>query len=89
MPRQGEIVRQERPSSLVKTESQEKAEVISEYLEKYALIANRALTPALLALYLEALSDLPLNRLKAGLKEWLETGDKWPWPSEIRTASEL
>ena len=80
---------QDKHSLQVKTETQERKEVISEYLEKYALIANRALTPQLLALYVEALEDVPLSRIKAGLKDWLENGDKWPWPSDIRTASEL
>ena len=88
-PQKLAIEKCEQPSSLVRTEKQEKAEVISEYLEKYALIANRALTPQLLSLYVEALADLPLNRIKAGLKEWLQEGDRFPWPSELRQASEL
>lgn len=80
---------QEKPSCLVRADERERKELISEYLEKYALIANRAVTPQLMALYVEALQDVPLRRIEAGLKFWLREGDKWPWPSDLREASEL
>lgn len=71
------------------TPEDQRRELIAGYLEKYALIANRALTPELLALYEESLADVPVNRLRAGLKEYLREGDRWPWPSDIIEASEL
>jgi len=43
----------------------------------------------MILIYVEALKDLPLSRLRAGLKEWLEEGDHFPWPSEIKEAGEL
>ena len=83
------IVLQGKHSLQIKTDEEQKSEVISEYLEKYALIANRTMTPELYGIYVEALRDLPLSRIKAGLKEWLESGDKFPWPANIREAGEL
>lgn len=89
MPLKQAIVLQKKPTSLAKSEDKEREKIISDALEKFALIANRNITPALLDIYVEALSDLPLNRLRAGVKEWLEEGDKFPWPRDIREASEL
>lgn len=87
-PKQQIVVR-EKSSLPAVTESQQRDNILTEYLEKYACIANRALTPQLMAIYEEALRDVPLTRLKAGLEEWLKEGKQFPWPSELREASEL
>ena len=63
--------------------------LISDYLEKYATIAGRAVTPQLIDIFVEALSDMPLNRIRQGLERYLKEGDRFPWPSSIRDLGEL
>jgi hypothetical protein len=85
-----QIERQSKPSSLVlKSAVDEKKELLANYMEKYAIVAGRAITPQLLAVFYEALEDVPLNRLKAGLKQYLREGVRFPWPNDIREMSEL
>jgi hypothetical protein len=68
-----------RPSDL-----EEKAEVITEYVEKFAVIAGRPVTEALYAVYIEALADLELSRIRKGLAEYLKHGTGWGWPGALR-----
>lgn len=83
------IVPQSSNSLQPPTPEEERKLVLAEYLYKYAAIANREMTAELLSIFFEALSDVPLNRLKCGLRDYLVNGDRFPWPSEIREASEL
>ena len=80
---------EKRSQTLSLAPDKERVALVGEYLYKYAVICNRQVDEEMILIYCEALKDLPLTRLNAGLKEWLEEGDKWPWPSEIRTAGEL
>ena len=77
------IVKQDSRLSLP-TERQSKADLISAYLEKYACIEGRTLTPQQYAVYIEALEDLDLRRLEKGLKAYLQEGQRWPWPGTLR-----
>jgi hypothetical protein len=63
--------------------------IIADYLEKYASIADRAISPQLISIFAEALSDMPLNRIKQGLERYLKEGERFPWPSHIRELGEL
>lgn len=84
------ITLQQQPTSLAtKPEDKQKQGLLSDYLKKYAVITNRNITPTLLRVYEEALSDMPVGRLKAGLEEWLRDGDHWPWPADIREAGKI
>jgi len=79
-----------KPSSgLSLAPDKERTALVGEYLYKYAVICNRQVDEEMILIYCEALKDLPLSRLKAGLVEWLEEGDAWPWPSQIREAGSL
>ena len=79
-----EIVKQEQPSlPVLKPEQEAKAELIFGYLQKYALIETRVLTPELIAVYCEALDDFDLRRIRKGLKKYLEQGTRWPWPGTL------
>lgn len=71
-------------SSPQRTEYDEKLDVIVGYVEKYAAIAGRAITPQLLAIYIEALDDLELRQIRKGLAEYLKCGTKFPWPGDLR-----
>lgn len=62
---------------------------MADWLEKFASIAGRAITPQMIAAYTEALSDIDDRRLVAGFEECLRTATHFPWPAEIRDASEL
>ena len=87
LPSGSGIVKQSNKPSL--TPNKEYAELIGVYLYKYAAIAKRDIDEELIGIYVEALHDLSLSRLKVGLKMWLEEGEHFPWPSEIRRESEL
>ena len=63
--------------------------LISDYLEKYATIAGRAVTPQLIEVFVEALADMPYSRIKEGLEKYLKEGDRFPWPSDVRRMGEL
>ena len=63
---------------------QQKADVITAYVEKFAAIAGRAVTPQMYAIYVEALSDLEIKRIEKGLKRYLQEGTNWPWPGMLR-----
>lgn len=58
----------------------EKAELITGYVEKFAAISGRAMTPLLFSVYIEALSGYDTRRIEKGLKAYLERGTAWPWP---------
>ena len=77
-----------RESSISLASKPEEA-IIADYLEKYATIADRAITPQLISIFAEALADMPLNRIKQGLERYLKEGERFPWPSQIRELGEL
>jgi hypothetical protein len=66
------------------TERDYKALVIAEYLEKFGTIGNRVITPQMYSLYIEALEDIELRKLRKGLVECLQSCTKFPWPGDIR-----
>ena len=72
----------------MQTEYDQKLEVITDYLEKFACISGRTLTPKLLSIYAEALEDLELRRIRKGLDMYLRDGKRWPWPGDLRDAIE-
>jgi hypothetical protein len=64
--------------------------LVGDYLCKYALICGRDLGDGeVIKVFAEALEDIEPRRLKAALEEYLKTGEKFPWPSDIRALSEL
>lgn len=73
------------------TLEQQRVSLIGEYLYKFAAIANRDLGKSgeVVTIFAEALSDLTPKELERGLKEYLNEGKGFPWPSEIRELSEL
>jgi hypothetical protein len=78
-----QIVKHEPQPLQVSQPVDEKAEVISGYLEKFASISGRALTPQVFAVYIEALSGFDTRRIEKGLKAYLERGTAWPWPGTL------
>ena len=77
-------MQQENPSFLdSKTEAQNKADVITAYLEKFGAIENRVITSQTYAVYIEALSRFELRKIEKGLKTYLEQGERWPWPGTL------
>ena len=66
------------------TLEQERTALVGSYLAKFATIANRGLDDSLIAIYVEALDDLDIGRVRKGLVEYLKVGDKWPWPGTLR-----
>ena len=69
---------------------QRRVELIGGWLEKFAAIPpGKVVTPFLITVYYEALSDIEDRRLVAGFEECLRAVPHWPWPSEVREASEL
>jgi hypothetical protein len=71
------------------TPEQRRVDLIGLWLEKFAAISGKPMTPQLIAVYVEALSDVEDRRLIAGFEECLKTATHFPWPAEIRDASEL
>ena len=65
------------------TEAEEKASVITCYVQKYAAIAGRAVTPEVFKIYVESLSRYEIRRLEKGLKSYLEQGTRFPWPGDL------
>ncbi len=61
----------------------EKADLITGYVEKFAAIAGRAVTPQMFGIYIEALRDYDTRRIEKGLKAYLERGTAWPWPGTL------
>jgi hypothetical protein len=57
--------------------------IVIDYLEKYAAIAGRAITPQVYVIYCEALEAVSMRQLKKGLKRYLEEGTRWPWPGDL------
>ena len=80
---------EKRSQTLSLAPDKERVALVGEYLYKYAVICNRQVDEEMILIYCEALKDLPLTRLNAGLKEWLEEGDHFPWPAEVREAGSL
>ena len=71
------------------TAEQQRVDLVGSWLEKFGSIAGKAITPTLIAVYVEALADVDDRRLVAGFEECLRTATHWVWPAEIRDASEL
>ena len=71
------------------TPEQRRTDLVGEWLEKFGSIAGKAITPTLIAVYVEALRDVDDRRLVAGFEECLRTATHFPWPSEIISESEL
>lgn len=67
------------------SEEERKAEVIASYLEKFAAIDNRVVTPTLYGIYIEALSGrFSLRQIEKGLRNALESEvTRWPWPAQL------
>ena len=65
------------------SEVNQKTILITGYVEKFATIAGRGITPALYQIYVEALSNIEQRKLEKGLRRYLETGDRWPWPGTL------
>ena len=82
-------LRENNTSLAIKPERAVVEATIADYLEKYATIADRAITPQLIATFAEALADMPLSRIEQGLKRYLREGERFPWPSQIREMGEL
>lgn len=64
----------------------EKADLITGYLEQYGAIAGRVITPALYSLYVGVIASQPdfdLKRIEKGLKAYMETGNRFPWPADL------
>jgi hypothetical protein len=77
------IVLQGNSLPLVKTEWDERADLVADYMEKFACIANRAITPQLLSIYVAALEDYDIGRIRKGMDEALKGVNAWPWPSDL------
>jgi hypothetical protein len=71
------------------TPEQKRLDLVWEWLNRFGAISGKAITPQLAAVYVEALKDVEDRRLVAGFEECLRTATHWPWPAEIRDASEL
>jgi hypothetical protein len=61
--------------------------VVLEYLTKFAAIDRRELTEEIRSVYVTTICghkpELSLRQVENGLQTYLETGNKWPWPSEL------
>jgi hypothetical protein len=77
------IVLQEKRLSRL-TPEEEKTDLIKGYVEKYAAICGKVVTPLMYSIYVEALEDLDTRRIEKGLKEYLRDGTGWPWPGTLR-----
>lgn len=75
--------------TLARAEHNEKQQLIANYLNDFATISARVVTPQLLKIYEDAFADMSVSRLEAGLRGWLKEGDRWPWPANIREVAEL
>ena len=73
----------------VLTPEQRRLDLVWGWLNKFGAISGKAVTEQVASVYVEALSDIDDRRLVAGFEECLRTATHWPWPSEIRDASEL
>ena len=76
-------------TSLQSADKKKSAAIITSYLDLFAAIEDRKrdLTPDVYSSYVEtivgyrpALSD---RQIEKGLKTYLETGKRFPWPSEL------
>jgi hypothetical protein len=77
------------PQEEILSPEQVRTDLVAAWLEKFGSIAGKAITPQLIAVYVEALADIDERRLTAGFEECLRTVTGWPWPSTVREASEL
>lgn len=63
------------------------AEIIVGYLQGFAAIDKRELTPELIDLYVKTLCnrkpEFSLRQIEKGLQEYMENGRKWPWPADL------
>ena len=66
------------------TEEERKLDVITGYLETFGAIAGRVVTEQVMQAYVDGLADIELRRLEKGLKKYLQHGERFPWPGELR-----
>lgn len=83
------IAKPSREQSL--TRKQEQVKTVGEWLEKLAILEgrNRVVDEPLITIFADALSDLEPNEIHRGFREYVRTGTRFAWPSEIREMSEL
>lgn len=57
------------------------------HLQAFAAIDKRELTPELISLYVNTICNhkptFSGRQIEKGLQAYLETGKKWPWPSDL------
>jgi hypothetical protein len=75
-------------TSLALSDRQQKAAVITGYMERFAAIDGRKeLSPEIYDLYVETICGyrppFSLRQIEKGLKDYLETGKKFPWPADL------
>ena len=65
---------------------------VLDYLGKFAAIDRRELTDELRTTYIKAICghkpEFSLRQVEKGLAAYLESGDRWPWPSMLIDAME-
>jgi hypothetical protein len=83
------IAKPSREQSL--TRSQEQTKVVGEWLQRFAILEgrNRVIDEEMIAIFTDGLSDLEPREIQRGFKEYLRTGTRFPWPSEVREAGDL
>lgn len=81
------IAKRQQPTLTVPEEHREKAEVIIAHLLGFAAIDKRELTTELMDLYVKTICnhkpEFSLRQIEKGMQTYLETGSKWPWPSDL------
>ena len=82
------IVKVTQNSSLVVCDDYEaKAATILEHLRKFAAIDRREVTDELRETYVKVICghrpEFSLRQVEKGLAAYLETGDRFPWPSAL------
>ena len=69
-----------------------KVELILDSLTQFAAIDRRELTNELRDTYVNTICghkpELSLRQVEKGLASYMETGDRWPWPSSLIEAME-
>jgi hypothetical protein len=69
-----------------------KRQAILDHLAQFAAIDRRELTDELRDTYVKAICghkpELSLRQVEKGLAAYMETGDRWPWPSSLIQAME-
>ena len=82
------IVKATKSSPLAICEDYEpKVRIVLDYLTQFAAIDRRELTDELRTTYIKAICgrkpELSLRQVEKGLASYMESGDRWPWPSTL------